>query len=141
MTRINAGIEPENLTDQHLMAEYRELPMVPAALRRSLRTKTVEQVLQSIPSEFTLNTGHVKFFYNKLTFLKDRYYRLKYELVKRGYNIDLERSHGCDGFPAVFYNHYQPTVKGIKIISERIAERIAQKPEFYRHNGKKVNFG
>ena len=36
--------------------------MVHAALRRSLKSK---HGLQGIPPKFTLNTGHVKFFYDK----------------------------------------------------------------------------
>ena len=38
MTRINI-IPPSELTDQHLIAEYREIFMVPASLRRTLKSK------------------------------------------------------------------------------------------------------
>ena len=69
MTRINL-VSPEELTDQHLMAEWREIKMVPAALRRSLRTQSTQAVLKKIPSAFTLNKGHVTFFYNKIDYLK-----------------------------------------------------------------------
>ncbi len=39
MTRINL-IPVHELTDQHLMAEYRELPMIGASLKRTLSSKT-----------------------------------------------------------------------------------------------------
>lgn len=43
--------------------------MVPASLRRSLRTKTKNEVLRSIGPAFTLNRGHVTFFYDKMLYL------------------------------------------------------------------------
>ena len=61
MTRINA-VHPTVLTDQHLMAEYRELTMVMGSLKRSLNSKNG---LPPIPEKYTLNAGHVTFFYNK----------------------------------------------------------------------------
>ncbi len=57
MTRINV-IDPIDLTDQHLMAEYRELPMIMGSLRRSLKSK---KGLPKITPKYTLNAGHVTF--------------------------------------------------------------------------------
>ena len=56
MTRINI-IPPRELYDQHLIAEYREMLMVPASLKRTLASKQGLQ-LNKIPKTFTLNTGH-----------------------------------------------------------------------------------
>ena len=70
MTRINI-IHPSELTDQHLIAEYREIFMVGSALQRSLKSKNWD--VKSIPNKFTLNTGHVKFFYDKGKYLSERY--------------------------------------------------------------------
>lgn len=64
MTRINL-VPPSELTDQHLFAEFREIKMVPKALARSLKGRRPRGVLEAIPKEFTLNTGHVMFFYDK----------------------------------------------------------------------------
>lgn len=61
MARINV-VHPTVLTDQHLMAEYRELTMVMGSLKRSLNSKNG---LPPIPAKYTLNAGHVAFFYNK----------------------------------------------------------------------------
>jgi hypothetical protein len=65
MTRINV-VPVEDLTDQHLMAEYRELPMVLAAARRS-KIEGYE-----VSHAYTLNKGHVKFFYSKKRWLTSR---------------------------------------------------------------------
>ena len=68
MTRINL-VPPEELSDQHLVAEYREIFMVGSSLQRSLRPPNWEKTKESIPKKFTLNKGHVKFFYDKGKYL------------------------------------------------------------------------
>lgn len=87
MTRVNL-VPVEELTSRHAMAELRELKMVPAALRRSLRTRKWNVVKSEIPKHYTLNTGHVKFFFDKLWYLRTRYFQLVGELLKRGYKLD-----------------------------------------------------
>ena len=71
MTRINI-IPVSELTDQHLIAEYREITMIPAALTRTLNSKS-GFIKKKIPDRFTLNTGHVYFFYDKGLYLYNRY--------------------------------------------------------------------
>ena len=71
MTRVNI-IPVEELHDQHLIAEYRELTMVPAALNRTLKSKKGLDKTK-IPENYTLNQGHVYFFYNKGKYLDKRY--------------------------------------------------------------------
>lgn len=101
MTRINSDLDPKILTRMHLLAELREITMVPAALRRSLRTKSPNRILQSIPEKFTLNKGHVTFFYNKLGFLKKRFTKLTDEMKNRGYTPDYSRIQAFDGFESM----------------------------------------
>ena len=47
MTRINI-VEPSELTDQHLIAEYREIFMVAGSLRRTLVSKSGYQENASV---------------------------------------------------------------------------------------------
>ena len=61
MTRINI-VPTEELADQHLVAEYREMFMVGSALQRSLKSPNWEKNKKTWPKTFTLNGGHVKFF-------------------------------------------------------------------------------
>lgn len=70
MTRINVGIPPRELTNKHLTAEHREIKRIPNAV------KTGKAKMVGIPAQFTLGTGHVKFFYNKLGYLRQRYLEL-----------------------------------------------------------------
>lgn len=135
MTRINV-IDPSQLTDQHLMAEYRELPMVMGSLRRSVKSKNG---LPKIPSEYTLNRGHVSFFYNKGKFLHRRYKALVAELLKRGYELDPNRTADFSVFTENnLYNEWQPTQTALQINAERIGQRILQKPHWYKYQGKQI---
>lgn len=132
MTRINSDLDPRLLKRMHLVAELREITMVPASLRRSLRTKTKEAVLKSIPPKFTLNKGHVTFFYNKLNFLRDRFEGLINEMWRRGYTPDATRIQAFNGFDEEFYGDWTATEADNAIVQERINFRISQKPHLYK---------
>lgn len=142
MTRINT-IDVALLTDQHLMAEYRELPMVHASLRR---TKESKRVLAKgfkavvIPSSYTLNRGHVTFFYDKGLWLYDRYQSLVDELRKRGYNVNpSERKVDWSVFDGHnLYNDWKPDECAHHVNLERIMYRINEKRDWYRYRGKPV---
>lgn len=138
MTRINADLDPIKLTDQHLMAEYREMPMVISSLRRSLRTQSVDKVLKKIPKEFTLNSGHVLFFYDKLGFLQYRYEKLRKELKNRNFNIDDSRKLDFNGIPMRFINSWNSDERAEHIILERIQQKINMKPSWYKYYGKSL---
>ena len=90
MTRINI-IPVNQLYDQHLIAEYREIFMVGSALQRSMRSQSWERTKEMLPKEFTLNTGHIKFFFNKGKYLHKRYLMLIDEMKNRGMNPDCNR--------------------------------------------------
>lgn len=131
MTRINSDIDPSMLERRHLQAELREIAMVPASLKRSLRTLSPESILVRIPKEFTLNQGHVMFFYNKMEFLRRRFKRLCEEMENRGYNPDWSREVIFNGFDDVWNNDWNSTEKDDQIVWERIGMRIKEKPYLY----------
>jgi len=86
MTRINL-VEPAELCDQHLIAEWRELTRIPNGIVAGKYTVN----LAEIPEHYTVRTednpdggkGHVKFFLNKLRFLSYRYEAIREELSQR----------------------------------------------------------
>jgi len=118
MTRINIGIPPKQLTNRHLMAEHRELKRIPNVVSRGRYN------LKTAPPEFTLGKGHVSFFYDKLGYLKERYIELYNECRARGLNVQSYLS-SWDGVPPQLMNSYTPTERDIQIVSERIADRLA----------------
>jgi len=131
MTRINL-VDPNELSDQHLVAEYREIFMVGPALQRSLKSPNWNKTKETLPKEFTLNGGHVKFFYNKGKYLHKRYKELIEEMKSRGMNPDPLRTFKREQWPDDLYNDWSPTTKDLEIIRERITQRINQKPNWYR---------
>lgn len=131
MTRINSDIDPKKLKRMHLVAELREITMVPASLRRSLQTRKPKDIRLGIPSEFTLNKGHVTFFYDKLGFLIKRFNRLADEMERRGYKPDRKRVVAFDGFDKQWYGDWESNDTADSIVMERINFRISQKPHLY----------
>lgn len=131
MTRINI-VPTSELADQHLVAEYRELFMVGSALARTLKSPNRDKSLSSIPEKFTLNTGHVKFFYNKGRYLHKRYDELVEEMKRRGMNPDPKRVFKRDQWPDELYQDWQPDDQELAIVRQRIQERIDAKPDWYR---------
>ena len=131
MTRINI-VPLQELADQHLVAEYREMFMVGSALQRTLASKNRDKSLSSIPEKFTLNTGHVKFFYNKGEYLHKRYDAIVQEMKRRGMNPDPERKFKREQWPDELYNDWDPNDQELSIVRQRIQERIDAKPDWYR---------
>jgi hypothetical protein len=122
MTRINC-IPVEDLYDQHLLAEYREITRV-AKLARELRDY----------GKYTMGAGHVKFFYNKGQYLRRRAEELFDECLARGFNVQykeyLEHPDGLN-------SDWMPSREAIMINMERIQEKLDAKPDFYRKTEKK----
>ncbi|WHZ10632.1 MAG: hypothetical protein OJF60_001071 [Burkholderiaceae bacterium] len=124
--------------DQHLFAEFREIKMVPRSLARSLAARGLEEVLRRIPPAFTLNTGHVSFFYDKGAYLRARFELLQLELRRRkiGFNEDSKFDPaGLHRSDPRLNKTYVPTPQALVLVRERIAERIARRPSWYRYYG------
>lgn len=137
MTRINV-IDPKLLTDQHLMAEYRELPMVMGSLRRTVASRNGWQ-LSKVPREYKLDSGHVYFFTNKGKWLERRYNALISELTSRGYNLDPNRVADFSVFHANgLYHDWTVDAKAVDINRQRIKERILDKPNWYLYRKQRI---
>tara|TARA_R110000824_G_scaffold105368_3_gene249284 strand:- start:770 stop:1135 length:366 start_codon:yes stop_codon:yes gene_type:complete len=118
MTRINCGIPPAELCDKHLLAEAREIKRIPNCINKGRYS------MKGQPDTFTLGTGHVKFFYDKLGYLYKRYVKLYNECKIRGFNV-TDYKECWSGIPDELNNDYHPTEYDRAIIRERIAERLA----------------
>ena len=117
MTRINVGVKPSELTTKHLIAEHREIKRIPNCIK-SGRYSMLGQ-----PTQFKLGTGHVKFFYDKLGYLKKRYISLYDECINRGFKV-TNYIDAFDGIPENLMNDYIETINDRTIIIERINERL-----------------
>jgi len=117
MTRINVGIQPVELNNQHLIAEHREIKRIPNCVAKG------KYNMNGIPDKFKLGVGHVKFFYNKLLHLKKRYIRLYEECIKRGFNVQNYIG-AWDNVPEELMNDYKVKANDIRIIRQRINEKL-----------------
>lgn len=121
MTRINL-IEPSELSVKHLVAEYRELPrifsLVKAAIARGEQPNDVRN-----PTIYVLGTGHCRFFYNKLSWLRKRFLVLVTEMQHRGYHITYT-DYDISSFPDKWRNDYVPTSEAQELNRQRIRERL-----------------
>ncbi|MDO8564236.1 MAG: pyrimidine dimer DNA glycosylase/endonuclease V [Nanoarchaeota archaeon] len=130
MVRINI-IHPKKLADQHLIAEYLEIMML-VGYTRNYPDK------DGIPKDYRLGKGHIKFFKNKLIYLKNRHEEIRKEMKNRKFavnkKIDLKE------FDKSLLNDWKPENKDFEVIKRRIISRIKIKPNWYRYYGKKKSF-
>lgn len=117
MTRINVGIEPEELPNKLLLAEHREITRIPNAIK-SGRAK-----FKDIPLEFTLGRGHVKFFYLRCSYLKRRYAAILRECRKRQFNVTDKSTAFTQLPPEATSVKFSPGTRERTIILERIASK------------------
>lgn len=127
MTRINC-VPVEELTRQHLLAEYRELPRV-FGLAREWYHKVCaaghDGPYQDVPDTYRLGKGHVLFFYTRLGYCFERQQQLYDECVRRGYQVKFKpTSELIDWAPAWMRNSWRPTRHALSINRARIKERL-----------------
>jgi hypothetical protein len=116
MTRINVGVEPKELPDRLLMAEHREIKRIPNCIKNGRFN------LSKIPERFTLGTGHVSFFYNKILYLKKRYQKIYQECLERGFNV-TNFSESFENIDEYFMNDYQETPRDRELLFQRFSEK------------------
>lgn len=130
MTRINT-IDPSDLTNEWLLAEFRELPRIINELR-----KHPERLkLKEISKEYTLGQGHIKFFRDKLLYLAKRHKGLIRELSLRGVNFDKTICVDLEDLPVHIKmfacNDWTPTKRDHSILIERLDERFNLRKKSY----------
>lgn len=124
MTRINV-VPVESLHYKHLIGEYRELPRVFTLARNAQRE--VLSGRKKLPPRYTLGTGHVLFFYDKLGYCHKRYRQLVREMVKRGYKPSpINSADLLYGIDKKLWKYYTPTPEAIKENQERIDQRLKE---------------
>lgn len=117
MTRINVGVDPSELNVKMLIAEHREIKRIPNLI------KSGKFDMKGQPPKFTLGTGHVKFFYDKIGFLKSRYVSIYQECKSRGYDV-TDFSSCFEDIDKKYMGNYQPTECDRKLILDRIELRL-----------------
>jgi deoxyribonuclease (pyrimidine dimer) len=130
--RINLGISPAVLADQHLIAEYAEVGMIPGILR-----KTNSKISCAINNTMLLRFDHTNFFKDKLLYLQLRKEELVKEMLFRNFKVNYPNL-SLDGFPENLKNDWTPSIEQSMFVRQRIVERLEEKPDFYRFHGTKI---
>lgn len=128
MTRINL-VAPWELSDQHLIAEYRELPRVIKGVFNTGKA----------PNIYKLGAGHVLWAKCHEPYLLQRYKaiidEMNYRGVKTNYTYDELLCFYCarNGAQASeIINGYSPTKEEIMMSQRRISEKYQANENLYR---------
>ena len=125
MTRINV-VPVEELSDQWLIAEYRELPRV---IKQKID-------ISDAPEKYCLGKGHMKWARKHWRFIFDRLYYIKEEMKNRGFkpNFDVEGlfKYGKKIPVSLEDCWYFPTTIDFKLNQQRLIEKYKLKPDWYR---------
>ena len=133
--RINV-INPKYLTDQHLVAEYREMKMITYYYVKSSLTK--DGIDKSRISErYTLSTGHAYMWYDKFGYIDKRFKSVCKEMRKRNFKCDYDKL-DYRGIPKSAFGDFVPTIEDIEVNLSRIIDRLYDKPDWYKYKGEKV---
>jgi len=118
MTRINSAINVRNLTDEHLLAEHREIKRLPSVYKKRIDKG---KDFSDSPDKFTLGSGHVIFFANKGKFTLDRYFELYDECIRRGFKVENYKKNWT-----VYnvFNDYTSTDIEREMLVSRITDRL-----------------
>lgn len=126
MTRINV-VPVEELSDQWLLAEYRELPRI---------LKQEHIYVGDAPDKYCLGKGHVKFMVVHSLFCLNRYAFICREMKHRGFTVnypydDLDKLVE-DKQVTLYSEPFIPDESDIQINRQRLIEKYKMKPEFYK---------
>ena len=125
MTRINL-IPTAELSDQHLIREYGELPR---CIKQNIN-------VSDAPKKYTLGKGHMKWGRLHIQFLLDRYFELCNEMKYRGFKVNYPHQqlllYVQENVSIQLLNQYQPTKEDIDVSRNRIIEKIEKKFDWYR---------
>lgn len=118
MTRINV-VDPKELSDIWLIAEYRELPRV---LKNNYN-------LQNISKQYLLGKGHVKWAKYHSLFLFNRYNDIIKEMKFRGISVNFNND------LSIYLNNYNNDYiiknKDIILNINRLRERYSKNPNIH----------
>lgn len=120
MTRINV-VPVDELSDQHLIAEYRELPRV---IKQDID-------VSDAPEKYCLGKGHMKWARKHWAYCFLRFNELVKEMHHRGFKTSYTVL--PDGkIDTNVYGYYVVGPKDVKLNIDRLVEKYKMKPNFYR---------
>lgn len=132
MTRINC-VDPTTLCQQHLVAEYRELPRVFGAAKKAANRGEKHNDDRN-PRSYVLGKGHMRFFYPRLGYLIKRQNKIVNEMKRRGLTVNFEPPCRSDynELADEWFGDWVPTNEEIEINKKRIVDRMPKNPIWHK---------
>lgn len=122
MTRINV-IPVRLLSDEHLGAEYRELPRVFGEVRAAQDRGEIPSSIP-MPFHYKLGEGHVRFFYNKLDYLLRRYAEICRWRWYRGFQVNYpDLAELTERIEEEWFNDWIPDIEAQRTNLFRLIDR------------------
>ena len=89
--------------------------------------------IRNIPDKYTLKNGHMRFFKDKVLYLKKRHKQIKGEMKSRGFKP--VRTLRTSGVKKSLMNNWKPNPQDLQLIKKRLLYKLKLKPEWYRYYG------
>lgn len=131
MTRVNSHIPVKNLTDQHLLAEHREIKRLPALYTLWLRKP------KDLPDSFRLGTGHVLYLIDKGHYTFQRYLAIHAECKERGFKV-TDYSENWNVYELAHYKTIPFSQESMSLIIDRITTNLRKSKQIPRYYGKDI---
>lgn len=134
--RCNIGINPNYLTDQWLIAEYCELPMIVGSFRAN-----EWKIKSPVMDTFNFGKGHLNWFKVRLEYLHIRHEEVKKEMSNRGFKCDsltIEKSK-C---PNTYWNNWKPSIEDSMKLRHHLVGKITNRKlplDWWRYKRVKFN--
>ena len=119
MTRVNV-VPVQELSDQWLIAEYRELPR---CLKGNISIKDA-------PDYYVLGKGHMKWVRKHGIYANRRMFELIKEMLFRGFNVTYRD--GLTNYITTLMLDYKPSATDIQINRKRLKDRYNKNSKFYK---------
>jgi len=85
-----------------------------------------------------LGKGHIKFFKDKLIYIKKGNDAIREEMLARGYRVN--KVVDLSIYPKELMNDWRPTNDDLAVIKERIAEKIRKSRGYYTYWRKRIDY-
>ena len=125
MTRVNFGVSVRRLTDEHLLAEHREIKRIPGAYLTALRSGSIDKT----PKKFCLGRGHILFFIDKPGYTLRRYMQIYRECLRRGFDVQSYAGNWSCYSEGANLKTVRATDADRAMLITRISERIKSSPK------------
>lgn len=125
------------LTDQHLLAENKEINQLAGQMQRSFGSPNFD--FNALPDTYTLGKGHVRSLYVRGEFVRRRYRLVYEECLNRNFKVSYNFNDVWKDLGERYNRDLEPTDAQMELSVSRIREKIVGKPGFYRYYGRPID--